>query len=187
MKLFNKITESFVAKGIITNEEQDICTYGLRQGTIMFLNVLTTIIIALIFNVLWQCIVFLLAYILLRSYAGGYHAKTQFRCYLFSIAMMIIIAMLIKYIKLNNFTIIIFTLISSVVIFLLAPVADSNKPLDEKETHVYRKKSRLILLFEIFIICVFIRLKYREVSIAVMLSITVLAVALILGCGGNKK
>ena len=187
MKLFNKITESFVAKGIITNEEQDICTYGLRQGTIMFLNVLTTIFIGLIFNVLWQCTVFLLAYIPLRPYAGGYHAKTQFRCYFLSIVMMVIIALLIKHIQWNEITIIIFTLVSSGIIFLLAPVGDSNKPLDEKETHVYRKKSRLILLFEIFIICVFIRLKYREASIAVMLSITVLAVALILGCGGNKK
>ncbi len=184
MRFHEKITEALIAKSIISYEDKDIYTYGFKQGSLLLLNMITTIIIGLIFNVLWQCIVFLLAYIPLRSYAGGYHAKTQLRCYLFSIALMIIVSLITKHVYWNELSIIIVTLISSLIILLLAPVADRNKPLDFEEIQTYQTKSRLILLFEVFAICIFINLGFKEVSVCIMLSIMILAVMLLLG---NKK
>ncbi len=181
MKLFEKITENLADKSIIAFEDKDLYTYGFQQGFLLLLNIITTIVIGLIFNMLWQCIVFSLAYIPLRSYAGGYHAKTQLRCYFFSVAMMIIVILIIKYIPWFDLSVIILTLISSGVILSLAPVEDINKPLSPKEMQVYKKISRLILLFEVFLVCIFIDLGISEVSICIMMALTTLGVMLVLG------
>ncbi len=181
MKVFDKITEKLASNNIISYEDKDLYTYGFQQGSLLLLNLITTIIIGLIFNMLWQCIIFSVAYIPLRSYAGGYHAKTQLRCYLFSVAMIIIVVLIIKYVPWFDLSIIIITLISSGVILSLAPVEDSNKPLDSKEIQVYKKITRLILLFEVFLVCVFIDLGYSEVSICIMMALTTLGVMLVLG------
>ena len=180
MRFYEKITENLAANGIIAYEDKDLYTYGFKQTSLILLNIITTIIIGLIFNVLWQCIVFLLAYVPLRSYAGGYHARTQLRCYLFSIALMIIVSLMIKYIYWNELSIMILTLVSSGVILKLAPIADANKPLDLKEEQVYKRKSRLILLFEVFLICVFINLSNIQISICITLSIIILSIMLLI-------
>ena len=187
MKICEKITENLAANGIIAYEDKALYTYGLKQGSLIFLNIITTAIVGLIFNVLWQCFVFLLAYVPLRSYAGGYHARTQLRCYLFSIALMIIVSIMIKYIYWNELSIMILTLISSGVILRIAPIADPNKPLDQKEEQVYKRKSRLILLFEIFLMCIFINLSNIQISICIMLSTTMLSIMLLISYVKNIK
>lgn len=184
MKLYEKITDKLIANSIITCEDKEIYVYGFEQSFLMLLNIMTTIVVGLIFNVLWQSIVFLLAYIPLRSYAGGYHARTQLRCYLLSIAIMVTFALMIKYISWNELSIMLLTLISCGVILMLAPIADNNKPLDSEEIKVYRNRTRIILLFEVFIICVFVNLGIREVSAYIMLSVLLLSIMLLLG---NKK
>ncbi len=182
MGFYEKITENLAANGIIAYEDKDLYTYGFKQGSLILLNIITTIIIGLIFNVLWQCIVFLLAYVPLRSYAGGYHARTQLRCYLFSIILMIIVSFIIKYVPWNELSIMVLTLVSSGVILKLAPIADANKPFDIKEEQVYKVKSRLILLFEVFLICVFVKLSYIQISICIMISLTTLSIMLLISC-----
>lgn len=182
MGFYEKITENLAANGIIAYEDKDLYTYGFKQGSLILLNIITTIIIGLIFNVLWQCIVFLLAYVPLRSYAGGYHARTQLRCYLFSIILMIIVSFIIKYVPWNELSIMVLTLVSSGVILKLAPIADANKPFDIKEEQVYKVKSRLILLFEVFLICVFVKLSYIQISICIMISLTALSIMLLISC-----
>ena len=87
--LSGKIAESLTNSGVITTEDRELYEYGLHHGLLMIINLLTTVVIGLLFKMVWQSFVFMIAYIPLRTYAGGYHAKTQFRCYLLSIVIML--------------------------------------------------------------------------------------------------
>lgn len=136
---------------IIKSDDRELYVYGLNQGMSILLNIATTLGIGLLFGTVLQLVVFMVAYIPLRSYAGGYHARTPVRCYLISIAMLTIISLLIKYITLVRWVYLIETVISSVIIAILSPVADNNKPLDEIEIVVYKKRTKLILLAEVVV------------------------------------
>jgi len=125
--------------------------------------------------------VFTIAYGLLRTSAGGYHARTQGSCYIFSIAMIIIVLSALKYLQWNPVIYLSLVLLSSIFIFLLAPVEDSNKPLDALEHRVYKKRSRIILIFLLLITLLFVFFGKTDIAHCLSISIIALAMMLILG------
>ena len=84
----------------------------------------------------------------LRSYAGGYHAKTQWRCYVLTMLTIMIALSIIKYFHVGMKMSIALWLFTGTIIFLWAPVEAENKPLDEIEIQIYGKKAKLTWLIE---------------------------------------
>ena len=94
-KLSDTIARSFVARGTISEERFSICRYGIKQLFSVCLNLLTTLCIGMVFGLVWESVLFTAAYIPLRSFAGGFHAKTPVRCYWYSAAMIAIVLALL--------------------------------------------------------------------------------------------
>lgn len=176
-----KLTNHFVANGQIKNEDRELYYYGLRQGFLMIVNIVTMIIIGLLFKMTWQTILFLIAYIPLRTYGGGYHARTEFRCYLFSVGLIIIALLGIKFIPTTSFIIFSLVGVGGILIWCLAPVEDANKPLDRIETRVYRKRARIILTLEMLIVFLTVLLNFREIALVISTAVLVLGFMLVLG------
>ncbi len=184
--LIDKIGNRFVRDGIIAEEDKELYTFGMQQGVIILLNIISTIIIGLIFNMVWQSVVFLLAYMPLRSYAGGYHARTQFRCYWISLFIAAVALLGMREIHWTSLSALISVIISACIIFMLAPVEDANKPLDASEKIIYKKKTRRIFLFEVFITLVFWFIN-KEISVCCLMVFIILSIMLLLGLNNNRK
>lgn len=82
-RLAGKIVNNLVHSGVIKEEDAEIYIYGINQILTSVLSVSSALIIGLIFGVFPEIAVFMAAYIPLRSFAGGYHAKTPLSCYVF--------------------------------------------------------------------------------------------------------
>lgn len=176
-----KITTSFINNGIINSEDKDIYTYGLQQGAQIVLNIITIIVVCLYLQMFWQGIVFLLAFIPLRSYAGGIHAKTQLRCYFLSTVTFAGVLLLIKFILWTTPVCLIIAISAGIIVFIFAPVEDHNKPLDQIEIAVYKKRARYILCFLILLAFLLLCLGQLQISVCITMSITLVSVMLILG------
>ncbi|HDK7155511.1 TPA: accessory gene regulator B family protein [Clostridium botulinum] len=176
-----KIVDKLIDGGIITSDDKDLYTYGFHQGFLIIFNIFTTVVIGLLFKMVWESLIFLMAYIPLRSYAGGYHAKTPLRCYMCSIIIMIVVFLGIKFIYWNSFICSIITFCTTSIIFILEPVEDRNKPLDQKEIDVYKKRTKVILLVLIGIglICWFI--DNKQISITIIMALFIIAIMVVLG------
>lgn len=186
MILIDKVGNRFVRDGIITEEDKELYTYGMQQGALILINIISAIIIGIIFNMVWQCIIFLLAYMPLRSYAGGYHARSQFRCYVVSQFIIVIALLGIMEIQWTSITALFSVIISAGIIFVLAPVEDANKPLDASEKDLYKRKTRKILLLEILIALVFWFIN-KEISVCIIMVFDILSIMLLLGILNNRK
>lgn len=81
-----RITNKLVINDVITTDNKELYRFGLQQGILMIFNIATFMGIGIVLNMVWESIIFLLTFIPLRSNAGGYHAKTQVKCYLYSVA-----------------------------------------------------------------------------------------------------
>ncbi len=162
-------------------EDKEIYRYGIQQGMIALLNLGTTMVIGMVFGKLLESILFMVAYIPLRSFAGGYHAKTAVRCYFFSIVMISAVLWVMRYVAYVGLICGCLTVISSSVIWFLVPVEDRNKPLDDVEKVVYRKRARGILLAEIVITVISLLLNSRRIAICMTMAFCVMAVMLLLG------
>jgi len=178
-KISEKIVDSFVNDGIVKDDDRELYQYGVRQGFSLILNIVTTLIIGLLLNMVWQSAMFMLYYAPIRIYAGGYHAKTQLRCYVLSSIMVTIVLLAIKYFTFTDITCVVLLAISDLVIFLFSPTEDKNKPLDELEKKVYRKRTLVILTVDSVLICEFIFLKFFDVAICGVLALLALSVMLI--------
>lgn len=108
------------------------------------LNLVTEVIIGWLFSMLFEAIVFLIAFSFLRSYAGGFHASSSGKCYIFSSLTMVAALLIIKYVD-NFFANCIFVLLGTSLCLIFAPVESKNKMLDILEKKFYRKKAMLIL------------------------------------------
>lgn len=148
MSLSKGLTEILIRNHIIEDEEKALYVFGFHYGFMTLLNIATTLFIGLLFCMLWQSAIFLVCYIPLRIFAGGYHAKTPLRCYVMSSIMVAVILLLIRSVPWDSALCIAVLVSGAFIIGLRAPVANPSKPLDALERKVYRSRTLGILLIE---------------------------------------
>ncbi len=162
-------------------EDKELYRYGIQQGLNLALNMLTTMLIGCLCGMFYSSVLFLLSYMPLRSFCGGYHAKTHFRCYIYSVVMITCILLAAKYFTFSVLVYEILILVGFAVILLLAPVEDQNKMLDSDEKRIFRKKACIIAALEILIyhICLIANLVNNYKILA--MSICSLSILMIIG------
>lgn len=183
-----KLISSKVAR-ILCEDEKHTDNYELYEYAIYIIlssafHMATVIVLGLVFNLLTESLVFYLSFIVIRKFAGGYHAKTPVRCYLFSFASNIIILCLVKWLSSINtlfiFIFIIFELLCVVLILLISPLDTENNPLTGQEKKMYRMLTSIItiLIFIISSLCFF--KGYRNIGSSMICGVVISALVLLM-------
>lgn len=164
-KLAEYLTQQLENETVISSDKRELYRYGFQNAMILMLNFITSILIGVIFGKALESIILLAAYIPLRSYAGGHHSSSSEKCYIVSSLIMIIWMCLLKFQILSTSCCVIMLIAGLIVFIMLAPVEDKNKPLDEDEIHIYRKRSFAVLLIEICVWLIFVLFihKFKQV------------------------
>ena len=173
-KVAVKITANLERENVIASEDRELYVFGIQQGLTMILNFATMIIVGLVIGVFWHILVFAFAYMPLRSFAGGYHAKTPLRCYVASTAMVVFVAVsarIVIYSSLLMVALPILALVCATVILILAPLGSENKPLDDIELKVYKKKTLYVCAIEITILFVLLVLGIQFVALGIQFAL----------------
>lgn len=74
------IADFFVSKDVITEEEKEVCAYGMELIIAGIISVALVLIIGLITGNIWYAVVYNIMMIVIRLYTGGYHADTHVGC-----------------------------------------------------------------------------------------------------------
>lgn len=175
------IVQFMLKHSVIEAEDAEIYKFGFNQLIFISINLMTTVIIGILFSMIFESVIFLVSYMVVRVYAGGYHAKTQFRCYIIS-SLFIVLALLgVRYINWEGFASIIAITIAAVIIFKLSPVETKNKPLDDIERKIYTTKShkRIVTIYALCIVSML--LNYEAIFKSVAMAIIILSFVLLIG------
>ena len=143
-RLSDRIADAFVQTHIIPQEDREVYRCGVQQLLRYLVSFAATLIIGILCGMLWQCAVFMAGYVPLRHSAGGFHAKTPLRCSLFSAVLTVAALLLIRFLSGTAAGCAVTLLLSAVCILLLAPVGSENKPLDETERRIFRRRTRVM-------------------------------------------
>ncbi len=185
-KISSAIVKRFELLGIVNNKNRDIYLFGLQQFLMLLINLISMILIGILFRQTIQCLFYMALFIPLRSYAGGYHASSSCRCYVYSM-LCIVAAMLVFKMDLLNITLSSFiAVVCGIIIYFLVPVEDNNKPLDDAEITHYRFRSRVVLIIEGLLLITFTTLKWETGVVCVSLAFTTLCLMLLLGIIKNS-
>jgi len=146
--LADRITDYFVKEEIISSEDRSVYKYGSEVTISTIVGISVIILIGLIAGQALDSILFLLCFIPVRIYTGGYHADTYLKCNL-SFCAVFIAYLIVK----NNIPAQIEFILSAVFIaaslltvFLLAPIENDNKPFYGGEKVRYRRISIAVSL-----------------------------------------
>lgn len=146
------ISKTLYESGLIKKDEIDSCVYGIDIFLSSVSEVLCILCLSVILHNFFETVLFFMAFIPLRIYAGGYHAKTQLKCFMVSVIVYGIFTVVLKILpkECYFFINIVLPLTSLITTWCFAPIVHHNKNVDKYEQKVYRKISIIICLTECF-------------------------------------
>lgn len=148
--MISKIVDRIVMNQIKNNQisYEDINIY--KYGYIILMEVLTNIIIALViglaFKKLSMIIIFLVFFIPLRSFCGGWHADKFWKCTIFSNVILVVEIIMFQYIEpyLSGYVLLILFIVCMVIVIKIAPIETPQKIIYENERKIYKRKIKII-------------------------------------------
>lgn len=143
-KEFSEIAaDHYIKHGIIKESKRDVYRYGFEVLLSTLVYTIIFIVTAIISNTFIESLIFWLGFFIVRTIAGGYHAKTYIACHLLFMTTHLLFISILKLSPAASHIYISLTMmmVSSVLLFLFAPVAHPNKPFIKSEKKRFRKYS----------------------------------------------
>lgn len=130
-----------------SDNEKEIYAYSIEVLISLFINFFILSTTAYLLKKQVELIVFIVFFSGLRSYAGGYHARTHIECIILSFCLFVISASSSAYLmEYGNILLILGVLFSVIMVFMLAPTESENKPLSKRERVKYKRISRILVI-----------------------------------------
>lgn len=163
------IARFFVQQNVIDSNKEVIYAYGMELLLSDVLNLLISLTIVVLTHKVFPSLFFLGTFLFIRRFSGGFHAKTHLGCMLTLSIVMIIFSFGIcnmpdNFILISN---IIAVLLSTLLIFLFAPVSHPNKPLHNDRLAELKLKSRSVSVFFALIVLAMFLFKFQKISLYV--------------------
>ena len=156
--LSKKLTEYILEKGIIEKYNYEIYQYGFQIFLELSLNILCSIIIAVILDMKIECIFFFLFFIPLRSYNGGLHMDRYLSCFLLSCTTLALTLLIVKHFTLDPIFSYLLYAISVFIIIITGPINHPNREVNSEENIRLKAKSNITLALGFIISITFLLL-----------------------------
>lgn len=165
-----------------SDDEKAVYAYSIEVLLSLFVNLMLLLFVAHIVNKKWELLIFIIFFSGLRTYAGGYHAKTHVECIALSMLGFVTSALCGVYLRAYGEIVLIFGLLFSLfMVFKLAPVESENKPLSKSERKKYKMISRasVVVLSFAAIILYILRMKTDYIYVTASAAMVIESVSLL--------
>ena len=182
-----KLVNLLQHRGIIKEEDAELYLFGFHNLLLDTIYFSALIVLSLFCGMLVQFMVFWGFYASLRHFAGGYHADSVTKCFFITVGIVLLTFGCLEYIRWSSALNLSVVFVSAVVILLLAPVANINKPLDVDESKVFKRITRIVLLIELIVFTILLYSGVNQAANSITLSLAVMAGMLVLGKSKESK
>lgn len=148
-KIATKITKTMLVHKIIAEDMVDIYVYGFELLLSFLFNTAIIMIAGILLGRLLQTLMFLLIFVLLRSFTGGYHAKTYGVCTLVTFLVYGGVLLFSELFVPSMLFYGVLAIVGVALLLALVPIEHPNKKITEKKKRKYKHIS--LVLFLIFI------------------------------------
>lgn len=146
-----KFVDHQIRKKRIDPSEAEVYEYGYRLLIEKICALILTIVIAVLFHAWLEIIIFCIAFIPIRTFAGGYHAKHSLSCMVLSAGVLIFNILIGRWILTTGFAgyaLLLETLLFPVIAWM-APVEHSNRKISESERKYFKKVVLILYAVEV--------------------------------------
>lgn len=182
-RLSENIASFLLRQDVIQKEEKEIYVYGFEYIISIAISIISILVTAITLNCMIETIGLVFGFMIIRSVAGGYHAKTHFRCQLSSYMVYLINILMLCAIDryLNSLLILKLSILAVLIIFAFAPIDHPNKPFSEEEFIIFKKKSRqfVVALTVITFIGSLIFERYQILFLSIVFGVLTAAISIL--------
>lgn len=173
------IVQIMIDRNIIQSKDRELYIFCFKFITEYLLFILVSEIIGVMFQLALPTAVFLITFIAMRSFGGGFHARSELLCMIYSFSTVIlycIISTLLLYIwsDILFFCINVVYLLSSVLYVFLSPVDPPNKKISQEKYVYYKTRSVFVCIIITIIYFVLVlseqHLLYSSIAIGSIVS-----------------
>ncbi len=152
----SSIASYYTQNNLIEEEQIDAFKYGVSLTVASLISFAIAFSWGIIFHCLIEVLIFLVLFIPLRIFTGGYHAPTLLRCSLSFVFILALLTFTINYLPAVAIgpMIVIGSIILICLVYRYSPVQHSNAPIRQKDISKYRKISLVICIAEVSIIAI---------------------------------
>lgn len=172
-------------RGIIEEGDRDLYQYGICNGIIILMNLVTAFLTGLFTEQLLVVCIFTLSFMTLRSFTGGLHCDGRLFCYIgSSLVLFIPVYMGGLFVRMSVPAVLLTLAAAAVIILVFSPMRSKNRKLDQKEKKHFGRRARVIVVLQIMVFFVLWRQRYNDCAYAVYSSICIIAVLMLAGKAG---
>lgn len=184
--MITKVVDILRRADLVDSTNDQIIEFGLRRFENTVFDFLFTIICAALLGNFVVGILFEISYVVLRVFAGGYHASSEKICkyltYVSTIGSMAVIFLL----PIDSYLIHFLICVCVCVILFCAPAESENKPLSTCERKVYYRYCVYIILLECILYCLFICTDLILYAKTICVSVMLVAIGVLAGLLGSR-
>lgn len=137
--LSRKVASKLYSGGVIQEADQELYEYALNIALSGILHFVTCTALGATFGLIPASLALFISFAVIRKFAGGFHASTPLKCYLFSIVTHSLLLALVKFTPhMHPWLFCALLLAPAPLIICLAPSYTEAKPLSTKERKVFR-------------------------------------------------
>ena len=191
-----KVVSLFVRNSRIEENDREIFVFGLEIILSSVASIITVFLISIPFRQFLGTVFYLIMFIIIRQFTGGYHANSYQRCFFTFVFIYLLTTLLVLFVSTETAQTltIVFSWTSVFPVFLFAPVRNKNRELTLKETVKFRKISRMsvCLLAGLLTVSVFCHPDFSRILLwgaLALLTTAILIVVAVIKNGGlsNEK
>lgn len=164
-----------------SEDEKNYYQYGIEITISSILNVVLILLIGVIFNSVMESAVFLLLFIPIRQFTGGFHADTYLKCNLFFCSLYTVVLLLcrITFLYLTTYAVILISFVCISLILYMCPIEHINKPIPKERRKTHKLMAALLgtVYGAIATVLTAFTNKYGALTLYTLILVTVLVIA----------
>lgn len=148
------------SKAILPDDKENY-EYAVFCFLITFTPLALVMIIGALLNIFLESVLFVLPFMFLRKFSGGFHLKSMIHCLIFSTFLISLFLVSIKFIVNYDVDVIVSILvfISSISLMIFSPIDSEARKLSDKEKEVFKK---ILIIMLVIIVSTYIILLYKK-------------------------
>ena len=160
--LSNKLTNYILEKKIIRDEDYAIYQYGFQCFLELSISTLCSVILALALHMVWECLLFFLFFIPMRSFGGGIHLNSYFACLCSSCLILLSTLLAVKYLTVPCFVSFAIYFVCVIFLTLIGPVNHPNREIISEENRIFMERTNRVLWISLLIASLFLVMNHTR-------------------------
>ena len=174
--LATKLVMWLHTSGMVERKDIPIYVYVTHNLIFSIIPILMILGVGIVFNMILEGILFIIPFVMLRNFCGGYHFNSRYLCLVFSVMVLSAYMLLIRVIMYHEvfFGVIPLTVLSGGQLYLCSPIDSQKRKLTCKEVFFFKKTARIITesIFGILVLLVHFKVWRIAVPLSMGLNLT---------------